>query len=129
MTSLHVIYGLALPPNSKSWLHLCTKPCAICIPNIGRCILVLLMHVHERLLITLQICKVAKYMLHYFQSKISLVWKYGINYGRFLVWNGVEENCQNGIWKNCLPFHTIPCRQHKSNKIADKVNLPVFFLH
>ena len=30
--------------------------------------------------------------------------------GRFLVWNGneMEENCQYGIWKNRLPFHTMP---------------------
>ena len=27
-----------------------------------------------------------------------------------LVWNGnaMEENCQYGIWKNHLPFHTMP---------------------
>ena len=31
--------------------------------------------------------------------------------GRFLVWNGngMEENCQYGIWKNRLPFHSISC--------------------
>ena len=22
---------------------------------------------------------------------------------------GMEENCQYGIWKNCLPFHSILC--------------------
>ena len=26
-----------------------------------------------------------------------------------------------------IPFHALPCRQHKSNKIAYKVNLPAFF--
>ena len=33
--------------------------------------------------------------------------------GRFLVWNGngMDENCQHGIWKNRLPFHTMPCSQ------------------
>ena len=33
--------------------------------------------------------------------------------GRFLVWNGngMEEICQYGIWKNRLPFHTMPCLQ------------------
>ena len=33
--------------------------------------------------------------------------------GIFLVWNGkgIKENCQYGIWKNRLPFHTMPCRQ------------------
>ena len=38
--------------------------------------------------------------------KKILVWN-----GRFLVWNGngMEENCQYGIWKNRLPFHSIPC--------------------
>ena len=39
----------------------------------------------------------------------------------------MEENCQYGIWKNRLPFHIMPTRQHKSNKIAYKVNLPVVF--
>ena len=24
-------------------------------------------------------------------------------------WYGMEENCQYGIWKNRLPFHTMPC--------------------
>ena len=23
--------------------------------------------------------------------------------------NGLEENCQYGIWKNRLPFHSVPC--------------------
>ena len=38
--------------------------------------------------------------------KKNLVWN-----GRFLVWNGngMEENCQYGIWKNRLTFHSIPC--------------------
>ena len=51
--------------------------------------------------------------------------------GRLLVWNGnvMNENCQNGIWKNRLPFHAMPCRQHKSNKIAYKVYLPAFFFN
>ena len=48
---------------------------------------------------------------------------YGVEYGmemewkKILVWNGIwngngmEENCRNEIWKNCLPFHTMPCLQ------------------
>ena len=40
MTSLHVIYDL--PPNQKSWLRLCIKPCVMCIPDTGRFIFVLL---------------------------------------------------------------------------------------
>ena len=30
--------------------------------------------------------------------------------GRLLVWNanGMDEICQYGIWKNCLPFHSMP---------------------
>ena len=62
--------------------------------------------------------------------KKILVWN-GTWNGRFLVrnGNGMEENCQYGIWKNRLPFHTMPCLQHKSNKITYKVNLPAFFLH
>ena len=44
----------SLPPNPKSRLCLCIKRFAICIPDAGRCILVLLAHRHERLLTTLQ---------------------------------------------------------------------------
>ena len=42
--------------------------------------------------------------------KKILVWN-GIWNGRFLVWNGngMEKNCLYGIWKNRLPFHSIPC--------------------
>ena len=56
--------------------------------------------------------------------KKILIWN-----GRLLVWigNEMDENCQYEIWKNRLPFHTMPCQQHKSNKIAYKVNLPAFF--
>ena len=41
--------------------------------------------------------------------KKILVWNEIWN-GRFSVWNenGMEENCQYGIWKNRLPFHTMP---------------------
>ena len=81
MTSLHDL-RFSSPPNSKFRLRLCIKPCAICIPDTSRCILVLLAHLHERLLTTLLRCKATKYTLHCFQSKISLVWKYGIEYGR-----------------------------------------------
>ena len=63
--------------------------------------------------------------------KKILVWN-EISNGRLLVWNGneMDENCQYGIWKksSSIPFHAMPCRQHKSNKIAYKVNLPAFFL-
>ena len=74
-------------------------------------------------------CKGAKYTLYCFKSETSLVWNYGMEYiwnkilewngiwkkilvwnGKFLVWNGnrMEENCQYGIWKNHLPFCTMP---------------------
>ena len=69
-------------PNPKSWLRLCIKSCAICIADTGCCILILLTYLHERLLATLQRFKAAKYTLHCFQSKIFLVWKYGMKYGR-----------------------------------------------
>ena len=52
------------------------------VPDTSRCILVLLAHLQERLLTRLQRCKTTKYKLHCFQSKISLVWKYGMEYGR-----------------------------------------------
>ena len=41
MTSLHDL-RFSPPPNSKSRLRLCIKPCAICIPDTGCCIFVLL---------------------------------------------------------------------------------------
>ena len=83
MTSLHDLRFRPLP-NSKSRLRLCIIPCAICIPDTGRGTLVLLAHLHEWLahLHTLQRRKATKYPLHCFQSKISLVWKYGMKYGR-----------------------------------------------
>ena len=40
MTSLHDL-RFSPPPNSKSRLRLCIKPCAICIPDTSRCILVI----------------------------------------------------------------------------------------
>ena len=45
--------------------------------------------------------------------KKILVWN-GIWNGRFLVWNenGMEEHFQYGVWKNLLPFHSIPCPVH-----------------
>ena len=60
--------------------------------------------------------------------KKILVWNEICN-GRLLVWNGnvMDENCHYGIRKNRLPFHAMPWQQHKSNKIAYKVNLPAFF--
>ena len=120
MTSLRDL-RFSPPPNSKSRLRLRIKPCAICIPDAGRCILVLLAHLRERLLTTLRRCKATKYTLHCFRSKISLVWN-GI-WKKILAWNGIwngkklpvwngngmEENCQYGIWKKRLPFHSIPC--------------------
>ena len=35
--------------------------------------------------------------------------QYGMEYGMEDFWYGMEENCQYGIWKNRLPFHTMPC--------------------
>ena len=47
----------------------------------------------------------------------SIEWKW--NEKKLSVWN-MEKS-------SSIPFHTMPCRQHKSNKIAYKVNLIVFF--
>ena len=49
----------------------------------------------------------------------SIEWKWNIR--KLPVWN-MEKSPS-------VPFHTMPCRQHKSNKIAYKANLSVFFLH
>ena len=46
------------------------------------------------------------------EENFSMEWN--IWNGRFL-WNGngMEENCQYGIWKNRLPFHSILSRIKK----------------
>ena len=58
--------------------------------------------------------------------KKILVWN-GIWNGRFLVWNGngMEENCHYGIWKNRLPFHTMPWVHRWRNRGA--LAPPLFF--
>ena len=52
--------------------------------------------------------------------KKILVWN-----RRILVWNGngMAENCLYGIWKNRFPFHSIPCPDENSYKIALFVSL------
>ena len=56
-----------------------------------------------------------------------LVWN-GIWNGRFLVWNenGMEENCQYGIWKNHFPFRFIPYAllmvQHSSLQVLTLID-------
>ena len=120
MTSLHDL-RFSPPPNSKSRLRLCIKPCALYIPDTGRGIIVLLAHLHEWLLTTFQRCKVTKYALHCFQSKISLVLKYGMENGRkFLYgmeygmedfWYGMEMEWKKiaGMEYGKIVFHSIPC--------------------
>ena len=34
-------------------------------------------------------------------------------------WYGMEENCQYGIWKNRLPFHSIPCPANNQSLASD----------
>ena len=45
--------------------------------------------------------------------KKILAWN-GIRNGKFLAWNGygMEEILKYGIWKNRLPFHSMPCLQY-----------------
>ena len=114
MTSLHVTYGLAPSPNQKSWLRLCIKPCAYLIRVVAS--VCCYAHLHERLLTTLQRCKIYVALLpvqKFFGMEVwNGIWKKILIWnGRFLVWNGngMEENCQYGIWKNYLSFHSIPC--------------------
>ena len=66
--------------------------------------------------------------------KKILVWN-----GRFLAWNGnrMEEYCQYGIWKNHLPFHTMPCMSKQMNSSGTPVEnncsrqnvVLIFFMH
>ena len=70
------------PPTPKSWLQLCIKPCAICIPDTGCCILLMLTHHHER---SLQHCKDAKQQnIRCIASSIKFLWSgtNGMEYGR-----------------------------------------------
>ena len=34
---------------------------------------------------------------------------------------GMEDFCQYGIWKNRLPFHSIPCPAHKYTQSQNHV--------
>ena len=42
-------------------------------------------------------------------------------------WNGRKLPVRHMEKLSSIPFHAMPCRQHKSNQIAYKVNLPAFF--
>ena len=47
------------------------------------------------------------------EENFSMEWN--MEYRMEDFWYGMEENCQYGIWKNRLPFHSIPCpacKQH-----------------
>ena len=46
---------------------------------------------------------------------------------RLLAWNGRKMPVWNMEKLPFIPFHTMPCRQHKSNKIVYKVHLSLFF--
>ena len=59
------------------------------------------------------------------EENFSMEWNMEENFSmewnmewKILVWNGngMEENCQYGIWKNRLPFHSIPCPASTLNK-------------
>ena len=118
MTSLHDL-RFSPPPNLKSRLRLCIKSCAICIPDTGRGKLVLLAHLHKRLLTTLKRCKATN--VRCIASSLKFLW-----YGS-MEWN-MEENFRmewNMEWKifgmewkwkkiasmeyGKIVFHSIPC--------------------
>ena len=44
-------------------------------------------------------------------------------------WNGRKLPVWNMEKSSSIPIHAMPCRLHKSNKIAYKVNLPFFTLN
>ena len=89
MTSLHGIYGLAFPPIQN-------PGCAYALNHVQ--------YAYQIPVVPSKYCwrtftsgrvqhrkdaKAAKYALHCFQSKVSLVWKYGMEYGRkfWTEWN------------------------------------------
>ena len=82
MTSLHVIYGLVLPPIQNPGICLYIKLCAICSPETGCMHLNIVDAPLRAVAHKLQRCKAAKYTLHCLKSKLSLVWRYGMEYGK-----------------------------------------------
>ena len=81
----------------------------------------LLTHLHERLLTTLQRCKAVKYVLHCFQSKTCLVWKYGMEYRKNFSMKGKIFSME---WKKIasmesgkIVFHSIKCRDDNTSQI------------
>ena len=115
--SLHVIYDLAPSPNQKPWLCLCLKLCAMCIPDMGCCIFVLLCAPSQ--VVAYNVAKVQN--IDCIASSLKVFW-YG--YGS-MEWNG-EENFSmewkifsmewNGrtlpVWNmeksSSIAFHTMP---------------------
>ena len=121
------------PPNPKSWLLLCIKPCALCNT-----------HTRYRLwqfsivdapsqavaynIAKMQSSRIDVALLPVYTFFVMEVWN-GIRKkilvwneiwnGRLLVWNGnvMDENCQYGIWKNHLPFHAMPCPVDNTSQI------------
>ena len=61
-----------------------------------------------------------------FSMEWNMEWKI---FSKEWIWNGRKLPVWNMEKSSSIPFHTMPCRQHKSNKIAYKVNLPASFLH
>ena len=115
MTSLHVVCGLAhLIQNPGYPYALNHEQCAYQLPVVAS--LHCYTHLYEWLLTILQKDVALLPVQKFFGMEVKngiwkkiLVWN-GISNGRFLVWNGndMEENCQYGLWKNHLLFHSIP---------------------
>ena len=58
------------------------------------------------------------------EENFSMEWKI---FGMEWKWNERKLPVWNMEKSFSIPFHIMPCRQHKSNKIVYKVNLPAFF--
>ena len=80
--------------------------------------LILLTHLHEPSLTTLQRYKAAKYTLHCFQSKICLVWKYGMEWNMedyvsmdwkifSMEWKKIASMEYEKIVFHSIPFHAL----------------------
>ena len=129
MMSVHDL-RFSSPLNSKSRLRLCIKPCAICIPDTGRGILVLLAHLHEWLLTTLQrcqqqnICCIASSLKFLWfgsmewnvEENFSMEWNMEENFsmewkifGMEWKWNGRKLPVWNMEKSSSIPFHAMPC--------------------
>ena len=122
MTSLHDL-RFSPPPNSKSRLRLCIRPCAICIPDTGCCIFVLLRA--PPLVVAYSIANAKRQNIRCNVSSLKFLWYGSMEwnmeenfsmewnmewkiFGMEWKWNGRKLVVWNMEKSSFIPFHTMP---------------------